>query len=172
MRTKLVAAQLPLVGALAVAIIVGSHVAGALGRGSRDILKDNYRSVLAAQSMKESAERIDSGVMFSVAGHPDEGGAQIDANIPKFEHELAAQKQNITEPGEAEATTHLENAWATYAKAIAGVRHSLAAPDLRDHYFPDLLPKFLAVKDAADAILAMNQDAMIRKSDSAQQLAV
>jgi two-component system, NtrC family, sensor histidine kinase KinB len=33
------------------------------------------------------------------------------------------------------------------------------------------LPEFLAVKDAADTILAMNQDAMIRKSDSAQRLA-
>ena len=171
MRTKVLAAQVPLVGALAVAIIVGSYVTGALGRGSRDILKDNYRSVLAAQSMKESAERIDSGVMFAVAGEPERGGAQIDANVPRFDHELAVQKQNITEPGEGEATQHLEDTWRTYAAAIAGVRHALTDPDLHTRYFPELLPKFLAVKDAADAILAMNQDALIRKSDSAQQLA-
>ena len=172
MRTKLFAAQLPLVAALAITIIVGSYVTDALGRGSRDILKDNYRSVLAAQTMKEAAERIDSGVMFAVAGHPDEGGAQIDANIPKFETELAAQQHNITEPGEGPATKRLEQAWATYARAIANVRRSLADLDPRAQYFPDLLPKFLAVKDAADAILVMNQDAMSRKSDNAQRLAV
>jgi signal transduction histidine kinase len=172
MRTKLIAAQLPLVVALAINIVVGSHVTGALGRGSRDILKDNYRSVLAAQSMKEAAERIDSGVMFAVAGDPDRGGAQIDANMPKFDREIDAQKQNITEPGEAEATRHLEDTWTAYVQAIAEVRPGLADPELRNHYFPELLPKFLAVKDAADAILAMNQDAMIRKSDNAQELAV
>jgi signal transduction histidine kinase len=171
MRTKLLAAQLPLVAALAITIIVGSGVARALGRGSQDILKDNYRSVLAAQNMKESAERIDSGVMFAIAGHPEEGGKQIDVNMPKFENELEAQEQNITERGELQATQRLRGAWMAYSHEIARVRVSLAAGELRDRYFPDLLPRFLAVKDAADEILAMNQDAMIRKSDSAQRLA-
>ncbi|HTR52320.1 MAG TPA: ATP-binding protein [Kofleriaceae bacterium] len=170
-RTKLLAAQLPLIAALAITVIVGSSVARALGRGSDDILKDNYRSVLAAQNMKESAERIDSGVMFAIAGHPDEGGAQIDANIPKLERELEAQEANITEPGEPAATARLRTAWTEYRRQIGAVRHALAAPDLREHYFPVLLPRFLAVKDAADEILAMNQDAMIRKSDNARELA-
>ena len=171
MRTKLLAAQLPLVAALAITIIVGSGVTRALGVGSQDILKDNYRSVLAAQNMKEAAERIDSGIMFAIAGHPNEGGTQIDANVPKFERELAAQERNITERGELQATQQLRVAWTAYSQEIARTRQGLADPDLRDHYFPTLLPKFLAVKDAADAILAMNQDAMIRKSDSAQRLA-
>jgi signal transduction histidine kinase len=170
-RTKLFAAQLPLVAALAIAIIVGSGVTRALGRGSGEIMKDNYRSVLASQRMKEYAERIDSGVMFAVAGRPDQGGAQIDANIPPFERELAAQRDNITEPGEREATQNLAARWAAYSRDIAAVRPVLATADLPARYFPTLLPEFLAVKDAADAILAMNQDAMIRKSDSAQRLA-
>jgi two-component system, NtrC family, sensor histidine kinase KinB len=170
-RTKLFAAQLPLVAALAIAIVVGSGVTRALGRGSAEILKDNYRSVLASQRMKEYAERIDSGVMFAVAGRPDQGGAQIDANFPLFERELAAQRDNITEPGEREATQELGARWATYARDIAAVRPALATENLPARYFPALLPEFLAVKDAADTILAMNQDAMIRKSDSAQRLA-
>nr|HEX4317958.1 ATP-binding protein [Kofleriaceae bacterium] len=172
MRTKLVLAQLPLVAALAVAIVLGSSVTRALGRGSAQILEDNYRSVLAAQRMKECAERIDSGVMFAIAGRPADGGAQIDANLPLFENELRAQEANITEPGEREATTQLRAAWTAYAAAIAPRRAALAdAGELRAHYFDELLTKFLAVKDAADRILAMNQDAMIRKSDSAQDLA-
>lgn len=169
-RTKLLAAQLPLVAALAVAIVVGSIVTRALGRGSADILKDNYRSVLAAERMKEAAERIDSGVMFAVAGRPADGGAQIDTNMPLFSRELAAQENNITEPGEREATERLRATWTTYSRDIAAVRPVLASANLPVRYFSALLPEFLAVKDAADAILAMNQDAMIRKSDSAQRL--
>ncbi len=170
-RTKLLAAQLPLVAALAVAIVVGSIVTRALGRGSADILKDNYRSVLAAERMKEAAERIDSGVMFAVAGRAADGGAQIDTNVPLFSRELAAQENNITEPGEREATARLRATWTTYSLDIASVRPVLATANLPARYFPTLLPEFLAVKNAADAILAMNQDAMIRKSDSAQRLA-
>ena len=170
-RTKLLAAQLPLIAALAVAIVVGSSVTRALGAGSADILKDNYRSVLAAQRMKEAAERIDSGVMFAVAGRAADGGTQIDANMPLFERELGAQEQNITEPGEREATVALRARWTTYVHDIAQVRPVLATANLPERYFPALLPEFLAVKDAADTILSMNQDAMIRKSDSAVRLA-
>jgi NtrC-family two-component system sensor histidine kinase KinB len=168
LRTKLLAAQLPLVAALAVTIVLGSAVTRVLGAGSDDILKDNYRSVLAAQNMKESAERIDSGVLFGIGGHADEGAAQIDANLPKLEHELQVQEANITEPGEREATHKLRAAWTDYQRSVATAR---VAPDLHERYFAELLPRFLAVKNAADEILAINEDAMIRKSDNAQHTA-
>ncbi|HEX7701941.1 MAG TPA: hypothetical protein VF403_14495, partial [Kofleriaceae bacterium] len=77
MRTKLVLAQLPLVIALGVTIVIGSLVARDLGRGSQMILEDNYRSVLAAERMKESAERIDSGIVFVILGKVTMGLDQI-----------------------------------------------------------------------------------------------
>ncbi|HEX4422587.1 MAG TPA: ATP-binding protein [Kofleriaceae bacterium] len=169
--TKLVLAQLPLVIALGVTIIVGSVVIRALGRGSEDILKDNYRSVLAAERMKESAERIDSGVMFVITGHAARGLAQIDANLPKLDDELRAQEANITELGERPATEQLRAAWTAYRAVVGELRRAPEAAGLDDRYFQTLLPAFLAVKDTADAILALNQDAMIQKSDRAQRLA-
>jgi two-component system, NtrC family, sensor histidine kinase KinB len=161
-------AQLPLVVGLIVTAVVGSTVMRDLGRSSDDILKDNYRSVLAAQRMKESAERIDSGVVFTIIGRADVGLPQVDANVPKLEDELRVQEGNITEPGEFEATGKLRAAWDDYRTTVASVR-----PEgfTAERYFPLLLPKFLAVKDAADVILAMNQDAMIHKSDRAQKFA-
>jgi signal transduction histidine kinase len=171
MRTKLVLAQLPVVAALAITMGVGSYVASVLGRHAQDILKDNYQSVLAAQNMKEAAERIDSGVMFGLAGRPRDGNTQIDVNVPRFEHELHIQETNITEPGELEATTALRRAWTAYRQEIDDVRTNLAAPELHDRYFATILPRFLAVKDTAEAVLAINEDAMIRKSDYARQLA-
>ncbi len=171
LRTKLVLAQLPLVLALGITIVIGSVVIQALGRGSRHILEDNYRSVLAAERMKEAAERIDSGVVFAIIGRAGRGLDQVDANVPKFEAELAAQEANITEAGERGATAALHLAWTTYRSDVGAVRASPEAVGLDDRYFTKLLPDFLAVKNAADVILGMNQDAMIRKSDHARDLA-
>ncbi|HMG23939.1 MAG TPA: ATP-binding protein [Kofleriaceae bacterium] len=169
--TKLALAQLPLVIALGVTIAVGSVVTRALARGSEDILKDNYRSVLAAERMKDAAERIDSGIAFAIIGRTARGLEQIDAHLPRFDAELAAQEGNITEAGERDATVRLREAWTGYRAEVELVRKAPEAVGLDDRYFTGLLPAFLAVKDAADKILELNQDAMIRKSDRAQQLA-
>jgi signal transduction histidine kinase/HAMP domain-containing protein len=171
LRTKLLLAQLPLVVALAIAIIAGSIVTRALARGTEDIFKDNYRSVLAAERMKEAAERIHSGVAFAAMGRAARGLEQIDRNLPIFDSELRAQEGNITEVGEREATLRLGAAWAAYRAAIAALRKAPDASGLDQRYFTEFLPGFEAVKDAADAILTINQDAMIRKSDHAQRLA-
>ncbi|NTU51110.1 MAG: HAMP domain-containing histidine kinase, partial [Candidatus Aminicenantes bacterium] len=39
------------------------------------ILRENYRSVIAAQQMKEALERVDSGFLFVLLGHAQEGEA-------------------------------------------------------------------------------------------------
>jgi signal transduction histidine kinase/HAMP domain-containing protein len=167
--TKLVLAQVPLVLALLVTIVVGNVVTRDLGRGAARILRDNYRSVLAAQRMKEAIERMDSAVMFVIAGEAARGQAQLAANRARFEAELAVQEANITEPGERELTAALRARWGEYQAQVAGVA-TLPPPALRDRYFAALLPAFTAVKDAADAVLDKNQDAMLAKSDQAERL--
>ena len=64
---------------------------------SRLILADNYRSVLAAQRMKESLERIDSAAIYKVVGHEQGTDAAIASNRRTFENELKVQEGNITE---------------------------------------------------------------------------
>ncbi len=54
--------------------IIASAITSSLGRESRNILEHNYRSVLAAQRMTESLQRMDSGALFIVAG--EEGRAR------------------------------------------------------------------------------------------------
>ena len=58
LRSKLWLAQAPLVLALAMVGIVGVAIIQALGESSGNILTDNYRSVLAAEHMKEYVERM------------------------------------------------------------------------------------------------------------------
>jgi len=98
--TKILLAQLPLVVALGVTIGVGSVVTRALARGSEHILKDNYGSVLAAEHMKEAAERVNDGVLFAIIGRAGRGLTEIDANLPRFEDKLRTQEGNLTEPSE------------------------------------------------------------------------
>ncbi len=70
-----------------------------LGHVSQTILQDNYRSVLAAERMKEALERIDSAAVFIGLGERAKGLAQAQENRPRFESELQVQENNITEVG-------------------------------------------------------------------------
>ena len=70
---KLLLAEAPLAVALALVCVVSIVVISSLGSHSQTILKDNYRSVLAAQRMKEAIERMDSGALFIVAGQRQKG---------------------------------------------------------------------------------------------------
>src|SRR5262249_12412130 len=68
LRAKLLFAQVPILVALVVIGIAGAVFTARLGNSSQAILKDNYRSVLAAQRMKETLERMDSAALFLIAG--------------------------------------------------------------------------------------------------------
>ncbi len=118
LRTKLFLALSPLLIGLGVAVIAGGLTTMALGKSSRRIFDDNYRSVLAAQRMKESAERIDSAALFAVAGRAEAGVEQESASRKRFEDELRVEEDNITEPGEADAARKLRELWAKYQERL------------------------------------------------------
>jgi len=140
-----------------------------LGSASERILKDNYRSVLAAQRMKEAIERMDSAALFMVLGQLEEGQKLALPNRKLFDVELEVQKNNITEPGETEATQALSAAWQNYLALYERFLAKSPGEDLQPLYFAGLYPKFQAVKEGAEVILAMNQDAMVRKSDEVRR---
>ncbi|HZX43183.1 MAG TPA: histidine kinase dimerization/phospho-acceptor domain-containing protein, partial [Myxococcaceae bacterium] len=163
LRTRLLIAQAPLALALAAVAVLSVVTSNALGRAGERILSDNYRSVLAAQRMKESIERLDSGALFVVIGERERGLVLGREHRPAFEAELQVEERNITEPGEAEAARRLREAWTEYQ---SDYDRFLAAPEdqLRQMYLDALQPGFVRVKAAADEILAINQDAMVLKS--------
>jgi len=171
LRTKLLLAQAPLAVGLALVGVVALTTVQTLGQSSERILQDNFRSVLAAQRMKEAAERVDSAALFRAAGRPDKGDAQAGPNIEAFETELRIQERNITETGEADATRRLRAAWNGYVAKYDAFRRLREEKDLRRDYFAELQPEFLRLKDAAERILEINQDAMLLKSDRARATA-
>jgi len=171
LRAKLAWPQAVLALALACVGGVALWSLRSLGTSSEQILQDNYRSVLAAQRMKEALERLDSAALFRVAGRDAEAGQLARAHRGVFERELRVQERNVTEAGEGQATDRLRAAWERYAAAWD------ASGPAEDHeartraYFETLAPAFQEAKGAAEAVLALNQDAMVRKSEEAQRLA-
>jgi len=168
---KILLAEAPLAIVLAFVCVFTVAVISSLGSHSQEILKDNYRSVLAAQRMKEAIERLDSAALFIVAGQRQKGIEQAEKNRPVFEAELKVQEGNITEPGETEFTAGLRSAWMDYQAKFDRLQKSATSEDARRLYFSELEGAFLKVKAAADEILAINQDTMVRKSDAVRRTA-
>ena len=166
LQYRILLAQLPALVVIAVLLVWGGHTVARLGAESQRILAQNYRSVVAAERMKESIERLDSAALFRVAGRPEQADPMIAENRPIFESELAVEEGNITEPGEADIAAALRADWGDYTAKYAAF---LAAPPDQQSaiYFTTLYPAFQVVKDAADRVLTLNQDAMVQKSEEA-----
>ena len=168
---KLLLAQTPIALALAIVGIFSVVAISYLGSHSQGIMKDNYRSVLAAQRMKEAIERMDSAALFMVAGQQQKGVEQGEKYRPIFEAELKVQEGNITERGEKEFTMGLRTAWTDYQLKFDRLQKSATTNDMRTLYFAELEAAFYKVKSTADEILAINQDAMLHKSDEVRRTA-
>ncbi len=169
LRAKLLAAQAPLVLVLVVFGYATAKTLTTLGNSPELILKDNYRSVLAAERMLDALERLQDVALARATGRPadDRAAARL---AEGFEGELSAQEHNITEAGEDAVTRRLRERWTRYRGAFDQVARPAPAAGL-SRYFEVLDPAAERVREAAREILALNQDAMGRKSDGARRLA-
>jgi signal transduction histidine kinase len=136
------------------------------------ILRENYRSVIACQQMKEALERIDSGILFVLLGHTRLGEELIRNNRAAFEESLQVQLSNVTLPAEGEDTARLRELFENYKTQLKGIIDLGQPVGLRNQaYFEVLLPLFGQIKEAADSILNMNQQNMVEANDRARRVA-
>lgn len=169
LRGKLLLAQLPLLLALLVVVLVSWVQGGRLAGQTAIVLRDNFRSVLAAQRMDAEKDAIENAVRLHLLDDDAAARAAFDAAVPRFEEQLRIEEGNITEPGEAEAAARLRKAWTTYRDLVAG---GLSATPPSPGAFPEVLAR--AQVDLAagiDGILTLNQDAIVRKNDEAVRFA-
>ncbi|HME71413.1 MAG TPA: ATP-binding protein [Myxococcota bacterium] len=164
-RARLMLAAAPLAIALALIGALAASEAGSLGRASQAILSDNYRSVLAAQRMKEALERLEDAARAAASGHPELTPPRQQEERRNFESALRAEEGNITEPGEAELAKALRTRWEEYQKRLDDCLSKTSRPEIEDCYLHQLEPGFRTAKADADRVLEMNQDAMVSKSE-------
>src|SRR5512137_2852139 len=93
-----------------------------LGQSIDVILRENYRSVIACQEMKESLERMDSGILFVLLGEKEKGADLIQKNEAAFEKALQAELNNITLPGEGEKADRLQELFKQYKMSLHEVQ--------------------------------------------------
>src|SRR5450631_1367559 len=80
------------------AIFLFSKLGGAIDV----ILRENYRSVVASQNMKEASERMVSGLLIMLSGQEARGKQLFQQYTPVFEQNLDVESHNITLPGEGD----------------------------------------------------------------------
>jgi signal transduction histidine kinase len=159
-------------GLLVIIAAIGIHNISritALGQSIDVILRENYRSVVACQEMKESIERMDSGAVFVLLGAEQKGNDQIAQNDARFEKALQAALGNITLPGEGEKAAQIRLLFQQYRKDIQVMGDPAFGREARRKaYFDKIQPQFQQIKDAADEILRMNQRNMVERDARAR----
>jgi signal transduction histidine kinase len=160
---------------LAILIFLGGEsiaLLSQLGGSIEVILRENYRSVIACERMKESLERLDSAALFALGGEVERGRALAAQHRPHFEEALKIELDNITEPGEGERAERLRQLWAAYLPALNDYFTGERSIDERRRiYFGRLLPVFQQIKGTADEILLLNQRSMEEADTRAKELA-
>ena len=141
-----------------------------LGGAIDVILRENYRSVVACQNMKDAAGRMDAGLLFVLNGEEQRGRALFAQAAPLFDENLTAESRNITLPGEGDLELKLAGQRVGYLDQ-ADKFLALPTSDMsrRTLYFNELLPEFTAVNDTATRILDLNQQNMLAANNAARR---
>ena len=167
-----------------------------MGNSIKDILRENYDSVIAMERLNEALGRIDSSFQFALAGQPEKARQQYVENWPAYEAALAKEGENITLPGERELVDRLEELTRRYRRhgdvffralgpavpsglvAAAAIGPAQLLPLLSAYSGPlpyfgrsGLLDAFDAIKTISGKILTLNQNNMEEASRSARGLA-
>src|SRR5258705_6004553 len=185
LRAKLLLTYLAFVAAL---VVLGGWSAWRLremGGVSRNIISNNYDSVVAAQEMKENLERQDSAALFALLGARDKAITQLRENRARFDANLQKAANNITEVGEPEAIEAIRRDRDSYYQAFDAFLAKLNATETsrqdtvpkdqelseRNEYFTLLEPKFNKLRADCEHLLQLNQRAMLGKSEAAASVA-
>ncbi len=141
-----------------------------LGGVSQRIIVNNYDTVVAAQDMKESLERMDSAALFLLLGDRDRALAQFNQHRARFDAAFEKAANNITEPGEPQIIESIRRRRDEYYRRFEAF---VAEGERRqsESYFQQLEPLFNQLRADCDQLLQLNQRAMAAKSERAAGVA-
>jgi two-component system, NtrC family, sensor histidine kinase KinB len=134
------------------------------------LLKENYRSVVAGQQMKESLERMDSAAFFTLVGEDARGRQLYQQNEPIFAENLRIEEHNVTLPGEQALANSLHSLFANYSSEIAKFWNLTDLEQKRRAYFETLLPVATRIKDNAQEVIRINEENMLAENQETRIL--
>jgi len=139
----------------------------ALGKASDAILRENYRSILAAENMVDALERQDSGVLLIFLGDSERGIHQFRENEAVFLQWLARAKDNITIRGEEDLVRSIEANYAKYRRefsALTDLRDAAKPPLQPPYYQQTIFPLFAEVRESCTRLRNLNEETMYAAS--------
>ncbi len=141
-----------------------------LGQASDAILKDNYKSILAAENMVFAIERQDSAILLIFLGYEDQGWEQFRENETRFFQWLSRAKDNITEKGEDRVVLAIEKEYASYLRKVSELKPiSVTGPrKSATDYHERILPSFQSIRDTCIRLREINQESMFKTSERAR----
>jgi two-component system, NtrC family, sensor histidine kinase KinB len=147
-----------------------------LGKATDAILRENYRSILAAENMLDALERQDSGILLLLLGDKADGVSRFRENEALFLEWLARAKDNVTIKGEKELVRSLESVYNKYRGFFSRLTdlHDGWSTDRND--FPEKYPNpanalFLEVRKTCIELRRINEEAMYAASKKAHRVA-
>ena len=181
-RTKLLIGYLVFTATL---VILGGWSAWHLremGGVSRNIIANNYDSVVAAQDMRDSLERQNSAALFALLGHREQALKRLSDYRTRFDATLQGAANNITEPGEGDIIEairrHREEYYQQVDAFLAEIKTHRNIPSMDagtsgartpggSESFIRLEPLINQLRTDCDNLLQINQQAMVAKSEAA-----
>jgi NtrC-family two-component system sensor histidine kinase KinB len=163
-------------GVLLIMIAIGVHSIVLLSEQRQAIavlLKEDYRSIIACQEMRESLELLESAIEYALLTHDEESRELVRRNEERFEKALTAEFENINLPGEQEKAERLRGLYEDYRSRS----QALLDPALpqrsgrRAVYISEIRPIFEEGVKTATEILLMNEVGMNDAGAQAEQTA-
>jgi NtrC-family two-component system sensor histidine kinase KinB len=133
-----------------------------LGNASASILKENYKSILAAEGMINALERQDSAILLSFIGMKERSDSIDLEGEADFLQWLGRSKDNITIGGEKEILDTIERNYQEYRILLHSGEKA---------YQEILYPAFLKVREECEQLRQLNQDTMYAASTHAEHIA-
>jgi PAS domain S-box-containing protein len=170
LRNKLLLSFLVFIAALLALGVWSDWSLRQLGGVSQRIIVNNYDSVVAAQDMKESLERMDSSALFLLLGASDRALAQFNQHRARFDAAFEKAANNITEPDEPQIIESIRRDRDEYYRRFETFIAERGKRRPGD-YFQQLEPLFNKLRADCDQLLQLNQQAMLAKSEAAANVA-
>jgi NtrC-family two-component system sensor histidine kinase KinB len=148
-----------------------------LGQASDAILRENYRSILAAERMRDAIQRQENATVLLLVSdkthQTPEAVGRLTGTEQQFLLNLAKAKDNVTIPGEGEILAKIESEYNAYMLSVTELLKSHRSdPDAGLRFYEQTMkPHVVAVRDACDRLLELNQATMEAGSDRARKVA-
>lgn len=140
------------------------YVINHLVSSSENILKDNYKSVLALQKVIDAIDVMDNSIAIQNSNNDSLKNLaknEFEQAKSKFDENFLIQKNNVTEPGEQELVNKVNG---NYNKYLS-IYNNLKSASTYDLYISQLHPIYRDIKTDCYKLLELNENAITRKNE-------